>query len=426
VTEKHYEWSLTEDYPVIKQHSIAKHDILHAYLVAYIQTLVSHPSQEEFRLTLIDGFAGGGVYRHVDDNREIQGSPFRMLKAVEEAGFLVNRERRKRVTFHLDYFFIEENRGAFEVLNRELERRDYGHLMGQHIYPLHSCFQDQAAPIIEFVKRKSHKAARAIFLLDQYGYSDVPAQLIRDIITELPGSEIILTFAVDALLNFVSDTPTTQKLLEKIGVPEVLRGRRIEDIKSSERDWRLFIQSCLYKDIVEACGARFYTLFFIRSSRGHGDYWLIHLSQRPRARDVMTRIHWEKNNHFIHYGGAGLDMFQALGYLPEKDGSYTGQTTLDEMGFCFDEPAKEVSIDTLTEQIPRLIYPDPEGMTFAELFTATCNSSPASSRIYRQALERLLQLKDIEVISHNGERRKSSNIHDTDRIQAPRQTRILF
>ena len=215
-------------------------------------------------------------------------------------------------------------------------------------------------------------------------------------------------------------------MLESIGVPEVLRGRRIDDIKSSEKDWRLFIQSCLYKELVENCAAKFYTLFFIRSSRGHGDYWLLHLSQRSRARDVMTRIHWDKNTHFIHYGGAGLDMFHVLGYVPESDSNYTGQTTLEDIGFCFDEPAKDASIETLMEQIPRLIYPSPDGMSFAELFATTCNSSPASSDIYRKTLERLLQFKDLEIISQRGERRKSSNIHDSDQILAPRQTRIMF
>lgn len=47
-------------------------------------------------------------------------------------------------------------------------------------------------------------------------------------------------------------------------------------------------------------------------------------SQKARARDVMTRIHWENNNHFIHYGGAGLEMFEVLGYVPEKDDKKAG------------------------------------------------------------------------------------------------------
>ena len=36
--------------------------MLRAYLLEYFQTLVT-PQQEELRLTLVDGFAGGGVYQ---------------------------------------------------------------------------------------------------------------------------------------------------------------------------------------------------------------------------------------------------------------------------------------------------------------------------------------------------------------------------
>jgi hypothetical protein len=66
-------------------------------------------------------------------------------------------------------------------------------------------------------------------------------------------------------------------------MPDVLRGRSIEDIKSNERDFRLYIQSCLYRELVESCGAAYFTVFFIRTE-GYGDYWLVHLSQHPTAR----------------------------------------------------------------------------------------------------------------------------------------------
>ena len=36
----------------------------------------------------------------------------------------------------------------------------------------------------------------------------------------------------------------------------------------------------------------------------------------------MTEVHWANNNYFIHYGGAGLDMFQMVGYDPVHDASY--------------------------------------------------------------------------------------------------------
>ncbi|PKN23391.1 MAG: hypothetical protein CVU68_01200 [Deltaproteobacteria bacterium HGW-Deltaproteobacteria-3] len=418
----HYKWAIGERPPVVQQHSVAKHEILRAYLVAYIQTLISSPRQEEFRLTLVDGFAGGGIYRHASTREEVLGSPFVMLDAVKEAEFLVNKDRHKKVRLHLDYFFIEHNKGAAEVLRHQLQERGYGLKLEVSIFVFQSRFQDRAEEITAFIRKKG-RAARSIFLLDQYGYSEVPAPLINKLLQSLPGGEVILTFAVDSFLNFAGDNHISKGLLERIGIQNVFRGRTIEEIKRSEKDWRLFIQGCLYQDLVNACGARFYTPFFIRSSQGHGDYWLLHLSQKPRARDVMTRIHWEKNNYFIHYGDAGLDMFNMLGYVPEKDQNFTGQLDM----FCFDDSAKIASISKLMEQIPKLIYPDPEGISFGEFFARTCNTTPASAHIYREALGNLVQFKELEVISPDGtERRSAGRIHDSDQILPPRQRHFLF
>lgn len=302
--------------------------------------------------------------------------------------------------------------------------RGYGALFDESVFLANARFQDRAPAIIDYVRKRSQRAARVIFLLDQYGYSEVPTGLIRTALASLPGAEIILTFAVDSFLNYASDSPATLKLLDRVGLPELLRGRSIDELKRSDRLWRLFIQSCLYKDLVGACGSTFYTPFFIRSAKGHGDYWLIHLSQHHRARDVMTRIHWEKNNYFIHYGDAGLDMFHMLGYVPKYDNAYTGQ---GEMDFCFDDPARQKSVGALKDQIPHLIYAHLDGISFGELFGRTCNESPASAEIYREAVGALLLEKDVEVMSPDGVvRRSAAQIHDKDQIIPTRQRKLFM
>ncbi|WP_024297496.1 three-Cys-motif partner protein TcmP [Methylomicrobium lacus] len=422
MAKKHYEWDPNSPAD-IDQHSLAKHEILRAYLVNYVQTLISTPYQEELKLTLVDGFSGGGIYKHSATNQLVYGSPIVMLEAIKEAEFLINKERRKKINLKVDYFFVDSDKSACSCLKKVLIDKGYGSLIDKSIFINQATFDSQTCSIIEFVSKKSIRAKRAIFLLDQYGYSDVPTNHIRKILRSLPGAEVIFNFNVDAFLTYASDKALTQNLLDKIGIPNALRGRSINDIKQSEKDWRLFIQSCLYPELVKNCGARYFTPFFIRSSNGHGDYWLVHLSQHHRARDVMTQIHWQKNNYFIHYGDPGLDMFQMLGYLPERDSTYTGQM---ELGFCFDDPAQEASIDALSHEIPHLVYARDEGISFGELFATTCNYSPASAEIYRGAIGHLIELKEVEVISQNGARRKSPNtIHDKDQIIAPRQ-RLIF
>ena len=108
MAEVHYEWAPGETYPKIQQHSIAKHEILRAYLTAYIQTLISNPNREEFRLALIDGFAGGGVYQHAYNGKELLGSPFIILDAVKEASFLINEDRYKPVRLNWIIFLLRK------------------------------------------------------------------------------------------------------------------------------------------------------------------------------------------------------------------------------------------------------------------------------------------------------------------------------
>ncbi|GAB2897169.1 hypothetical protein GCM10027202_26180 [Microvirgula curvata] len=103
-------------------------------------------------------------------------------------------------------------------------------------------------------------------------------------------AEVILTFGIDSFINFASNTGLTQSLLAQIFIPDALRGRAFEEIKSSERDWRLLIQGSLFKGLVDRCGAECYTPFYIRSRQGSvitGDP-LIQTSECPPTPTLNT------------------------------------------------------------------------------------------------------------------------------------------
>jgi three-Cys-motif partner protein len=424
VVKKAYEWSADGAPARIAQHSVAKHEVLKAYLLEYLQTLVSSPHQDAMRVTLVDGFAGGGVYSHEDTGKRVLGSPFTFLNTVREAQALMSVQRTKPLQMLVDYLFVEKHPDGFASLQKTLREEGFGDRFGTDIHLHQGGFEDHAASIIQFIKGKSPRKGRSLFLLDQYGYSDVPLSMIRNILSELPRSEVILTFAVDSFINFVSDSPQSRKTLQSIGIPDVFQGRSVREIKVNEPEFRLFIQSRLYQSLIEKTGAQYYTVFFIRTT-GHGDYWLVHLSQHPRARDVMTGVHWKSNNDFLHYGGAGIDMFQGavLGYQTRKDDDFLGQNALP---FGFDDPAAEASVKALMEQLPRRIHADDAGLTFGQLFATTCNTSPADSGKYKDALGRLIELKEIDAFSAEGKRRlKGTTITDADWLTPSRQSKLF-
>lgn len=423
MTYHHYDW---KNGPAeIQQHSVAKLNVLEAYLSRYFQTLASFPQQDIFKVTLVDGFAGGGLYYHKDTQAEIHGSPLVCLQTTKNAEYQLNRNRSKPLVLDVDYFFVEENKNTYNHLLQTLKSKGYNPDTNNKIHVQHANFRDQIGSIVEFISKKNKRNGRSIFILDQYGYSDVPTRIIRDIFSKLPSAEIILTFSIDSFINFASGSETTGDLLKKIGIqaPEIFNPIKLSELKQSDKNWRFFIQSALYEKLITACGARFFTPFFIRNTGGHGDYWLIHMSQHYRARDVMTSVHWQHQNNFIHYGAAGLNMFNLVGYDPNRDDNFIGQSSF---GFEFDNIAKTASINQLSEQVPVLIYADDEGLSFGELFSLTCNGSPAYSDIYKEALGKLIEEKHILVRGTDGViRRNGQNIKITDQILPPIQ-RSLF
>lgn len=423
---KHYKWLEGNDPPPIQQHSIAKHEVLREYLIAYIQTLAVLPARTELRLTLVDAFSGGGRYRHKDTGIEILGSPFVFLTAIKEAEFILKKHPHRHKPFNLDvsYIFLDKDKEAIKYLKNLLVERGFSDLLhSQKITLLNNQFNQEIATIINSIKNKSPRSGRSIFLLDQYGYKDVPTSHIRNILEKLPNSEIILTFATDALINFISEKPESQKILTELGIPSLLDGLSLSNVKH-HKQWRLFIQSRLHQELVNQCGAKFFTTFFIRSPNGFGDYWLVHLSQHPKARDVMTEIHWKLQNHFVHFGDAGLDMFQILGYNPKKDNDFAGQ---DILPFEFDDIAQDRSVSTLMSQIPRLINQCDDVIRFGELFNSTCNYSPASSSIYKSTVIKLQDEKDLEILTCKGGKRRSADcIENSDIIRLPRQRAIYL
>lgn len=415
---KHYDW---RDGPAeLDAHSLTKHEVLVGYLIRYFeQRTLKSRGMERFRLTLVDGFCGGGLYRIRGTSDIALGSPLRMLKAVEEAEFALNLDRPKRLELDVQYIFIDKDKHAIAHLEKVLRAEGYGSQLGQKIHLVCEEFGTAAASAMAVVSRHTPRAHRAIFFLDQYGYREVPAPLIRQIFTDLPNSEVVLTFHVSSFATYTNDefAEHVSKALA-IDIRSALGGQSIETIKENDADWRRFIQGALYQALVSNCGARFFTPFFIRGQGGgHGEYWLVHLSQHHRAQDVMKQVHWKLQNHSVHYGGAGLDMLapQTMGFRQEFDG-----------GFQFDDVAEVATTSALVRQLALNIAARPGPVYIGELFSSTCNTSPATAGMYNQVLATLVAEKEIMITSEDGRpRRQARYMSDGDLIERCGQANLF-
>lgn len=413
---KKYAWKLGEPPPVIGEHSVAKLDIFERYVGIYIDRVTRTFGQTRLNLTIVDGFCGGGLYRN--GGEFVDGSPLRLLKAVENAERELAHDRTKGFVVRADFVFVDENPDHVDFLRDLLVRRGYLARLDKDIFLRCSTFEDAQTEIVARIGAKG-PAQRALFFLDQYGWSDVRFATLRQILGTLAKPEILLTFAVDALIDFLSEKRAETQALAGIDL-----GR--EDVRAlmemaDQQGWRFLIQNGLYRHVQGRTDALFYTPFFIHSPKSHRSYWLIHLSNHRQARDEMGKLHWQIQNHFVHHGGAG---FGALGFDPRQD---LRQGLLD---FVFDDDARALSEEAALAQLPELLWAERarsgDGIPMEAFFAARCNDTAVTSEILQSQLVHLRDENEIEIVSANGKPRpRAKCLNWDDRILLPSQG-LLF
>lgn len=281
-------------------------------------------------------------------------------------------------------------------------------------------FNEKVGDAIAVAKRRSPRAGRALFLLDQYGWSSVSFAAVRRILAELASPEIFMTFSVDALIDYLSDRSFELDGFSKIDVDSGLIRELLSIKQADQGGYRAVIQNTLYKHVQTSTSAPFYSPFFIKSPEAHRSYWFIHLSKHREARNEIGRIHWSESNASVHHGRPGLG---ALGFTPDSD--------LDQlsMGFAFDEHARAASKSAVSAQLPQLIFDAVRAHgrpSLEELFASRCNDTPVVRDILEESLVLLRDAGEIAVVSVDGRPRpRASRIDWSDTVQLARQ-RTLF
>ena len=405
----HYDWNIGEPLPELGLHSFAKHQIFDAYITAYIRTLTKSHLMRKLKLTLVDGFCGGG--RYAMGPEEVDGSPLRMLASVEAAQVELDAARARGLEIDAEFVFVDANRRHVDFLREVLRQRGYESRIGKDIHVYTSKFEDMSEEIIRRIQAKG-RAHRSLFFLDQYGWSAVTFATIRQIMASLQNPEVVLTFMVDHLVNLLTDrmidTPGLKAIdLSREDVNEMLQMKE-------QRGWKRLIQNTLYEHIRQNTGADYYTPFFIHPDGGSNrDYWLLHLSRHHQAREEMGKIHWQLENTFEHFGRAG---FNSLGFTPGDD------VREDMMEFGFNDNARSRSEAAVVGQLAQMLHDraaaGEELLTKKLLFSANCNETPVISSIVDASLVTLREAQDIRIIAPDGAvRRSATQFGWDDRIE---------
>lgn len=376
----------------------------------------------ELRLSIIDGFCGGGCYQ-TEDEALTDGSPILMMRAVREARLLLNQDRRIPRNINVEYSFVDilpdTTRHLQHWLNAKRDENAIDLVDFKQTEIVTNDFLQSLPYLIQKVQRRK-MSEHALFVLDQYSYKNIPLPEIANILRTLKGAEVVMTFNVDNLTTYLSDRAANRKPLEKIGLDAYIPWADLKLLKATQKqEWRQTLQRHLAHGIKCETGAKFMTLFFVKP---HGlnswGYWLIHLSNEYRAHAVMKSLHWEHATEFGHELEPGIFV---LGYNANKDADYTSQQTFEFAGAA----SKEACINGVREHFGQTIFQLDKPTRLADLFQSCVTNSTAAENHLMEAARQLHASKNIIIVSKNGTVRRNNKTYNLSDVIEPSKQIIL-
>ena len=278
-------------------------------------------------------------------------------------------------------------------------------------------FAEHLPEIIRAIAKNQRKG-RSIFLLDQFGYSDVPMEAIKSIFGHLHRAEVLLTFSIDALLNYLSESRGASETLEQFGVDQAFIAAW-EANKADDEFARITAQRAVMTHLRNNSGALFFTPFMLFAQASGRVMMFAHLSQHQAARDKMLGVHWEFQNRFLHLSRGS---FFELGYDPrlhEDKGSL----------FQFTEMDRERMMNELHAELPDRVMSmlGAGSISLQELLAILGNKTAARNADIFSVLQSLSAERALEIFSEEGRvKRPTTALRVSDRLAIARQTTFSF
>lgn len=422
-SDNKYLWQIGSPPPILDRHSQTKHDIVEEYVRRYILTLMAPAHIPELRLSIIDGFCGGGCYQ-TEEGEIADGSPLLMMQAVREARIYLNQERRIPRNVNVEYSFVDILPDTTKHLQHHLDAKRDSNAIDlidhRQAEVITNDFLQSLPYLVQKVQQRK-MGEHALFVLDQYSYKNIPLPEIAGILRTLKGAEVVMTFNVDNLTTYLSNHAANRKSVKNIGLDKYIPWADLNMLKATQKhEWRQSLQRYLAHGIKCETGAKFMTLFFVKP---HGlnswGYWLIHLSNEYRAHAVMKSLHWEHATEFGHELEPGVFV---LGYNANKDADYTNQQTFEFAG----TDSIEACIDGVREHFGQTIFQLNKPTQLGDLFQSCVTNSTAAENHLMEATRQLHACKNIIIVSKDGTVRRNNKTYSLSDMIEPSKQIILI
>ncbi|MCF6210602.1 MAG: three-Cys-motif partner protein TcmP [Gammaproteobacteria bacterium] len=408
MTRKSYDW---DGGAKLEEHTKKKHFILREYFREYLITRCQLPQQEKFRLAIVDGFTGAGLYKCGSF-----GSPMIFVNVLTKTANEINLHRLSQgmrlIIIECLLIFNDQDKFVIDQLRENIAplfvtTKDDN----ENIYIETEFLNNSFEVIYPQIKQRllSAKYHNVLFNLDQCGYSHVPSNIIRDIVNSWRSAEVLLTFMISSLLAYLSP----QKEVSGVPLEAVVKGKIDSLLKNGgellgKAQWLGEAEKIVYSHY-KSC-ATYVSPFSINNPKGWR-YWLMHFASSYRARQVYNNILHQDGESQAHFGRSGLHM---LSYNSQNEGQL----------YLFNNSSRQSAKEALYNDIPRFVAESGDTLAMQDFYAAAYSETPAHSDDIH---EMIIENPDMEVITESGGKRRQPNtVKAGDTLKLKSQKSMFF
>jgi three-Cys-motif partner protein len=372
-------WNADGSYPPkIETHTKVKHRVLEEYIQKWIETLLGHGRFGVLNYTIVDGYAGGGVYK--DGKDAWLGSPLRILQSFEKGLYSV-LSRKPYLHPNFKFIFTDSKQAHIQCLDLQLREAGYGKYLDDGTVEIrHLDFERKLEQIVAEVKARK---GNSFFFLDPFGL-DVTPEITKKIFT-IPRTEILFNHMVSGLYRILGNTSDKyDNFISEYGYGDAFK----EDATSKEAIAKYsFIRNETVKLFRREGGGTYLHTFALIDEKTAPIYYLMHLSNSPVALKVMRLVTWEYNDLYFQY------QYGIHGYGKITKEEYQQNLTIINV----DDENNQFCVNKLSEQICQSMESNAK-LEYSSLYHDTFQENPGTEEHYNQAIVQLQNDKDIVVL----------------------------
>lgn len=417
MSKRAFTWSASNDNSLrpVEPHTKARHLITEDYVKNWVITLCGNNIGQSKKIVIVDGFCGGGGYVDPENNSVWDGSPIRLIKAVE-AGLLAVKTTKGKPNYKLDakFIFVDCNKNHVQSLKEKMIANGLSKYVSDPNKCVFICneFENAVPKILSDIKSRK---CSSLFVLDPTGYSDVSMKTFRKIIS-LSKSEILFTFMTEFMVRFLSER--NGKLSNAFN--DVLESDSYYDKvcldSLDKRGQEGYIRNETLRLFRDRCKAKFVYSFALLSSGFRAKYYLVHLASSPTAQRVIKETLWKYNNIDFFY----QFKFEVYGLGFRSPEYYDNNLKI----FNIHEHNTSASISHLDDSLSPLIHSSKKGIQFGALHEGTMQKNPSTLNHYEQYVNEQRVRGDIEVL-RNGKLTKAKSLKSSDILIRPCQPSLF-